>query len=221
MADIWYLGILAYAMINPNLNTLYRKESESFGVAFNLDIMKHFMQGQILPDYDAKYEVLREDLESSLSVKKLRMSKNTALEAVDLEFARQISSERKFAEEESQGVEEQTPENDATNACAFLPVAIGDEFLQAVMANQDFICENLVELAEEALTTLPSKINNVRDANKMYEASETKSVLEANDLLVANYDLTEECVSANGVFSEAGRKELIATLTKLQPEAKN
>ncbi|CAB4026604.1 High affinity nerve growth factor receptor [Paramuricea clavata] len=62
MADIWYLGILAYAMINPNLNTLYRKESESLGVAFNLDIMKHFMQEQILPDHDAKYEVLESTL---------------------------------------------------------------------------------------------------------------------------------------------------------------
>jgi serine/threonine protein kinase len=255
MADIWSLGILAYAMINPNLNSPYRKESESLGAAFNLDIMKYFMQEQILPDHDAKYEVLRvtewwqideifnlcanfepnlrpaasdvlriirsEDLEASLSVKKLRLSQNTALEAADLEFARQISSERKFAEEESQGVEEQTPENDATNACAFLAVAIGDAFLQAVIANQDFVYENLVELAGEALTTLPSKINNVRDADKMYEPSEAKSILEANALLVANYDLTEECVSANGVFSEAGRKELIAALTKLQPEAKN
>ena len=29
------------------------------GAAFNLDIMKYFMQEQILPDHDAKYEVLR------------------------------------------------------------------------------------------------------------------------------------------------------------------
>ena len=115
-------------------------------------------------------------------MKKLQLSQNTAIET---KFARQISSERKFTEEESQGVEEQTPENDATNACAFLAVATGDAFLQAVMANQDFVCENLVQLAEEALTTLPSKINNVRDANKMYEPSEAKSILEANALLVA------------------------------------
>ena len=79
----------------------------------------------------------------------------------------------------------------------------------------------MVELAEEALKYLPSKINKVRDPNKMYEPSEAKSILEGNALLTANYDLTEECVSANGVFSEAGRKELFAALTKPQPEAKS
>jgi hypothetical protein len=74
----------------------------------------------------------------------------------------------------------------------------------------------LVQLAEKALNYLPSKINNLRDPNKLYEPSEAKSILEANALLAANYDLTEECVSANGVFSAAGRKELFAALTKQQ-----
>ncbi len=63
-------------------------------------------------------------------------------------------------------------------------------------------------------------VHNVRDPNKMYEPSEAKSILEPNALLAAKYDLTEECVSANGVFSAAGRKELHAALTKQQPDAK-
>ena len=59
MADIWSLGILSHATINPNLSSPYRKESESLGTAFNLDMMKHFIQTNTLPVHDAKYDVLR------------------------------------------------------------------------------------------------------------------------------------------------------------------
>ena len=57
-ADIWSLGILAYATINPNLSSPYCKESESLNAALSVDIMKHFMQEHILPHHDTKYEVL-------------------------------------------------------------------------------------------------------------------------------------------------------------------
>ena len=54
--------------------------------------------------------ILKSDyIESSLNIKKLRLSQNTALETADLEFARQIAGEKKFEEDEGQGVEEQTP----------------------------------------------------------------------------------------------------------------
>ena len=112
--------------------------------------------------------ILKSDyIESSLNIKKLRLSQNTALETADLKFACQIAGEKKFEEDEGQGVEEQTPENDATNACVFLALAIGDAFLEAATKNQDFTYENLVELAELALNYIPPKINNVRDPNKM------------------------------------------------------
>ena len=59
MADIWSLGIIAYSMINPNLSSPYRQESESLETAFNSGIMKLFMQQQRLPKHDTKYEALR------------------------------------------------------------------------------------------------------------------------------------------------------------------
>ncbi len=78
-----------------------------------------------------------DDIDSSLNIKKLRLSQNTALETADLEFVRQITGEKKFEEDEGKGVEEQTPENDATNTCVFLALAIGDAFLEAATKNQD------------------------------------------------------------------------------------
>ena len=59
MADIWSLGMVAYSMINPNLSSPYRQESESLGTAFNSGIMKFFMQQRRLPKHDSKYETLR------------------------------------------------------------------------------------------------------------------------------------------------------------------
>ena len=54
--DIWSLGILAHAMMKPNLSTPYSKEAEKLGVQFDMNMMKHFMQIQQLPSNDTKYE---------------------------------------------------------------------------------------------------------------------------------------------------------------------
>ena len=43
--------------------------------------------------------------------------------------------------------------------------------------------------------------------------SEAYSVLTTNNLLFEEYELSEECVSANKVFSSAGRKEIMDNLT--------
>ena len=52
----------------------------------------------------------------------------------------------------------------------------------------------------------------------MYDPSEAKLVLEQNNLLGSSYDLSEECISGNGVFSKAGRSELTQALTSKQSE---
>ncbi len=57
--DIWSLGIIAYAMENPNLAHPYHKESEKLGLKFDNEITKHFMEKQQLPKHDTKYESLR------------------------------------------------------------------------------------------------------------------------------------------------------------------
>ena len=58
MADIWSLGILAYAMVNPNVSYPYWKECKSSDAMLNEDVKKDFMQKHQLPSHDPKYEVL-------------------------------------------------------------------------------------------------------------------------------------------------------------------
>jgi hypothetical protein len=54
--DFWSLGILAYAEINPNLINPYYKEADALGSPLTVEIMKSFMQSQLFPTHDAKYE---------------------------------------------------------------------------------------------------------------------------------------------------------------------
>ena len=57
--DIWSLGLLSFAAINPNLNTAYFKVIEELGVEFSLDTMKELMVNKKLPVHDNKYESIR------------------------------------------------------------------------------------------------------------------------------------------------------------------
>lgn len=59
MLDIWFLDIIAYAMVNPNLTCPYRKESDSLGAVLSADSITGFMRQQLLPTHDPKYQTLR------------------------------------------------------------------------------------------------------------------------------------------------------------------
>ena len=67
----------------------------------------------------------------------------------------------------------------------------------------------LARLAEDIITELQRKINGLRDSSETYDPSEANAILASNGLLSRQYDLSEECVSGSGVFSESGRNELL------------
>ncbi len=54
--NIWSLGILAYAVINPNLMNPYHKEAEVLGGPLTMDTMKLFVNEKQLPYHNPKYE---------------------------------------------------------------------------------------------------------------------------------------------------------------------
>ena len=49
---------------------------------------------------------------------------------------------------------------------------------------------------------------------KRYDPLEAKDILTANNLLTTNYELSEEFISNDGVFTKSGRMELINALSK-------
>ena len=57
--DIWSLGLVASAMVNPNLINPFCKEAERLGCNYSMEAMKCIMLTQQLPQHDQKYESIR------------------------------------------------------------------------------------------------------------------------------------------------------------------
>ena len=66
---------------------------------------------------------------------------------------------------------------------------------------------------EDVIAYLPQKVNNHRDVGQFYDVAEAHSILSTNDLLLTEYELSEECLSDNKACSSAGREEIVKTLT--------
>ena len=105
-------------------------------------------------------------------------------------------------------------ESDGTNACVFLALHICDIFMQNVKKDRCLSWDDLVEIGEETITTFLFKINAFRDATERHDPADAKAIMTSNNLLVANCELSEECISDNGVFTELGQKELFDALSK-------
>ena len=60
--------------------------------------------------------------------------------------------------------------------------------------------EHVREVVEDWIAYLPQKVNRSVDIGQFYDVAEAHSILSSNDLLLTEYELSEECVSANKVF---------------------
>ena len=58
-ADIWSLGLMMFAIINPNLTHPYSAEFERSGISFSDKALTDFLKRQELPCHDNKYEYFR------------------------------------------------------------------------------------------------------------------------------------------------------------------
>ena len=139
------------------------------------------------------------------------MSQNSAIENYDIEQAErmQVLPDTSIATDLPN-----TIPNDGTNACVFLALSICDTFLQKVKKVESVSWEELAKVAEKTITTLPGKINPFRNATERYDPLDAKAILTANNLLSANYELSGECNTSYGVFTESGRKQLINAFSK-------
>ena len=61
-------------------------------------------------------------------------------------------------------------------------------------------CERVREITENIISNLPADVNEHRDVGQFFDVAETHSILTTNNLLFEEYELSEECVSANKVF---------------------
>ena len=137
------------------------------------------------------------------------ISQSTALEQCDARLAASLQDNMSPSANQCTSL----PLNDATNCCSFLSLGICDRLFHDTGFREQPEWEHVREVVEDVIAYLPQKVNNHRDVGQFYDVAEAHSILSTNDLLLTEYELSEECVSANKVFSSAGREEIVKTLT--------
>jgi hypothetical protein len=139
----------------------------------------------------------------------LSISQSTVLEQCDARLAANLQGNMHLSTSQPTLL----PPNDATNCCAFLALGICDRLLHGTDLCQQAEWERVCGIVEDVISNLPSNVNKHRDIGQFYDVAEALTILSTNDLLFEEYELSEECVSANKVFSSAGRDEIMESLT--------
>ncbi|CAB4027730.1 Hypothetical predicted protein [Paramuricea clavata] len=160
----------------------------------------------------------------------LSVSQATALEQHDHEVAMAVNSANSFDQgasidgsETNPGFDDMVmdvdpPLSNGVNCCAFLALGVCDRFVQKTDSAKysDTTCswDVLKEAAENVINDLPRQISQLRDTDRYYDVSEANVILAHSDHLASEYDLFEECISGNYVFSHGSRAELVEALTR-------
>ena len=89
---------------------------------------------------------------------------------------------------------------DATNSCTFLCLKIAENILRAIPTST-ISWEDVAEVSESVILTLPENINDIREISMTYDVMEAYLLLRNANLLSSTYMFTEELPYAFGVFS--------------------
>ncbi len=103
---------------------------------------------------------------------------------------------------------------DATNSCTFLCLKIAESVLRA-NDSQTISWEDVAEISESVILTLPEDINDIRQVLLTYDIMESYAILRNANLLSSTYTFTEELPYAFGVFSEGGKAKLMEKMKEL------
>ena len=205
-----------YCLLNPDVDHPYQPVFVEEGLNESIDSLKLLLSDKRLPKPQPKYEFLQvpewgqvleafetcakfepelrplasellpifsvDQSKASLNVVHLAASQSTALEQMDHALA--------LREGDVQAVDESpaviAPENDGTNACVFLCLAICNCFL----ATESMTWEDLKIVAEDTISEFPLTINGLRDVNSNYDPMSAYSILKNNGLIAFD---EEEC----------------------------
>jgi serine/threonine protein kinase len=245
-ADMWSLGLVMHAMLNPDLGSPYRTELMQTASVDPQVELRNIMAKRQLPQHSSKYEQLRistwwqlEDIFLSCAdFNPMSRPSTTQLlccirENLEEYFNRiplsvsQSTVLEQFDNLVAAGLSHSTeqpivslPEKDATNSCAFLSLGICDRLLHDQETLQQNALEKVREIAEDVICNLPYNVNKHRNVGQFYDVAEAYSVMSDNGMLSKKYEIFESCVSANTVFSSGGRDELMTDLTSTIAQGK-
>ena len=236
--DIWSFGMVMYAMLNPNVISPYSKKIESTRVPFTKEVFQDILKKCCTPAHESKYENLRvsqwwqlevafklcsnfmpnerpttdqlinilaKKPENQLILKSLAVSQSTALGNSDKQFA-SLNIKKSMAHSV------QGPANDGTNCCSFLGLGICDKMLCEAVNCRVVNWDRILQISEDMIINLPLLLHGSRDVTLNYDISEAHDILKSKNLLNFSYELSEEFVDGQKVFSDGGRQSLIESL---------
>ena len=142
----------------------------------------------------------------------LRVSQASALSENDTNVIKMVQG---CTDELSQTL---LPQNDGTNACAFLSLGIIDRLL-IQSSNSIVMDDNLVRVISEVINSYPLKFNQYRDSAKMVDVYEAASALSENNLLIHEFDFDEKIVDNETVYSYSFQESAVKVLKHLHEKA--
>ena len=111
------------------------------------------------------------------------------------------------------------PDNDGTNACAFLCVQLAHQLHKVHEKSQggdsNSIWLEVCDIAEKVIVGYPRLINPHRDIGRFYDVMEAYKIMRNCDFMIEKYEFYEAIVSAEHIFSEKARMELLSSLSAM------
>ncbi|CAH3176865.1 unnamed protein product [Porites lobata] len=108
------------------------------------------------------------------------------------------------------------PDNDGSNACAFLRVQIADKIHclhQDQKRRNSGVWQCICDVAERVITESPRLINPHRKVEEFYDAQSAYKLIKNIGVPIDEYEFSEEFVTGDYVFSWKGRENLMRALS--------
>ena len=153
------------------------------------------------PTTDQLINILAQEPENQLILKSLAVSQSTALGNSDKQFA-SLNIKKSMAHSV------QGPAND----CSFLGLGICDKMLCEAVNRRVVNWDRILQISEDMIINLPLLLHGSRDVTLNYDVSEAHDILKSKNLLNFSYELSEEFVDGQKVFSDGERQSLIESL---------
>ena len=115
-------------------------------------------------------------------------------------------------------VPDEFPDNDGTNACAFLCVKIAHEickFREEAIGGSKKLWQNICEVAENVITEFPRVVNPYRNCEELYDVLSAYQLIRSVGAEVGKYDFSEEILESDFVFSQKGQTNLVHALSSM------
>ena len=230
-ADIWSMVMSIFIVLNPSLRQPFQENMKNTDATENMlkDLLRlksapeapsenemntavHYQTLRNLfyrsfnynpdkrPDAKTMLETIEIEIDTKIQHLNLKNSQNTALEEAD----RKVSL----------GAEFEAPDNDGSNCCTFLSLAVIDKLHGREKIDDNAICSEI----EDIITSFPKLVNPHRSTEKFYDAYEAHDIMKKAGLLRTNITF-EEGIARYPICTEKTFVALKSDLENLREES--